>query len=203
MGEKENSDRKEMGSDNIKGENLGENKTKEEDLSFGAPDGDNKYQFYAIVDTDNAVSESNENDNRSGTIACRVHGRPDIKVSALELSDGRVDFTSGEFFKARATFTNSGGEPFEDVPVRWYLDNTHFANDNMRHWNIEHNDTKHEEVNLVQALAVGRHALKVCADFSSDKNQKDNCRETVFNILPPKPGLNPILAPNIISISDK
>lgn len=178
-GEKENDDTKEVGNENIKGENLESGDSKKEEFEFGAPDDENKYQFYGIIDANNTVSESNENNNRSGTIVCRVHKRPDIKVKELALSGGRTQFEIWEIPEAVVTFTNDGGEPFQDVPVRWYLDGNHFADDNMRHWNIEHGDKKQEDVNLVN-LSLGTHTLRVCVDFPEDEDQSDNCREISF-----------------------
>lgn len=184
-GEKENGDTKEVGNENIKGENLGSGKTKHEEFSFGVPSGEDKYQLYAVIDAKSSVSESNENNNRFGNLIFRAHKRPNLKVVELTLSGGQTQFEQGEIPSARATFTNTGGEPFQDVPVRWYLDGIHFADDNMRHWNIEHNDQKHEEVNLTQTLAVGSHTIRVCAEFSQDKDQSDNCRNLVFAIVAP------------------
>lgn len=181
-GEKENDDTKEVGNENIKGENLESGDSKKEEFKFGAPDEENKYQFYGIIDANNTVAESNENNNRSGTIVCRVHKRPDIKVKELTLSGGRTQFEIWEIPKAVATFTNDGGEPFQDVPVRWYLDGNHLADDNMRHWNIEHGDEKQEDVNLVN-LSLGTHTLQVCANLPEDEDQNNNCRELTFTVM--------------------
>lgn len=181
-GEKENGDVKEVGDENIKGENLSKGKTKHEEFSFGAPSTEAKYQLYAVIDAKNAVSESNEKNNRSGSIAFRVHKRPDIKVGDLSFKDGQVLFEVDEIPKAWATFINSGGEPFQDVPVKWYVDGEHFAYDNMRHWNIEHGDEKQEDVNLAKELAIGNHTLKVCADLPEDDDKSDNCKEIAFEV---------------------
>ena len=175
-----------MGSDNIKGENLAAGHTKNEDIKFGAPDREAKFQFYCRIDTKNTVKESDENNNKSGVVSCRVHKRPDIKAEEIILNDGQVQFEEGEITFARATFTNSGGEPFEDVPVSWYVDGEFYADDNIRHWNIEKGDEKHEDVYLT-SLSVGFHTLRVCADFDEDKNGSDNCMEINFEIVDPEP----------------
>jgi hypothetical protein len=186
-GEKENGDTKEVGSENMKGENLKSGCNKHEEFSFGAPDDENKYQFYVVADAKNAVSESNESNNKSKAIVCRVHKRPNIYVSDLTLNGS----------EARATFKNSGGESFWDVPVKWYLDGVHFADDNMRHWNIEHGDEKHESVNLIN-LSFGSHTLKVCADNFDDKDKSNNCKELTFTISAPVIIPEPIIIPDPI-----
>ena len=126
-----------------------------------------------------------------GNIRCRIHKRPDIRVKKLVLSDERTEFEIWDILEARATSLNDGGEPFQDVSVRWYLDNIHIADDNMRHWNIENGDEKHESVNLVN-LAVGSHIIKTCADFEDDDNDDNNCLEITFEVSepeePPTPG---------------
>lgn len=201
-GEKENGDRKEIGDDNMKGENLESGETKEEDIKIGAPDGDNKWQFYYDIDTGNAVSESNENDNRSGTIACRVHKRPDIKAEKLLLNDERTQFDLGEVPEARVTFKNDGGESFKDIPVKWYLDGVLYAEDNMRHWNIEHGEEKHESVNLTQ-LSIGTHTLKVCADNSDDKHKNDNCKEITFEVIPAEEEISSEIIPENLTETEE
>jgi hypothetical protein len=100
------------------------------------------------------------------------------------LGDGNIEFEQGEIFEAVATFTNSGGEPFIDVPVRWYLDDTHIADDNIRHWNIENDDEKQEDINIdTLGLSVGTHKLKVVADFNDDENTRDNYLEITFEVV--------------------
>lgn len=185
-GEKINNDLKKIGSGNIKGSNLGSGKMKTESIKFKVPSEEGKYQIFVRVDTKNVVSESNENDNQSANLIFRVHYRPDIKVIDLTLNDGQTTFEEGEIPFAKATFTNDGGEPFIDIPVEWYLDGEFYTDDNIRHWNIEHNDTKHEDT-YVPALPVGIHTLKVCAVFDEDKNQADNCLEIQFEVVEPPP----------------
>jgi surface antigen len=181
-GEKENSDTKEVDDENIKGENLGSGKTKSEEFNFGAPDEENVFQFYAVIDAKNSVAESNENNNRLGNIRCRIHKRPNVKATNLDLNGGKSNLWEGEIPKITATFENSGGEPFKDVPVMWYLDDVHIADDNMRHWNIEHGDEKHESVNLVN-LSLGGHLVKVCAVSNDDQDHSNDCREMIFRVL--------------------
>lgn len=182
-GEKENGDTKQVDDENIKGENLKSGKTKKEEFKFSSPNDEGKYQFYAIVDAKKTVGEANERNNRMGNIICRVHKRPDIKVKNLILGDGEIEFVQGEIFEIRATFKNDGGESFEDVPVRWYLNNIHYANDNMRHWNIEKGDEKHESINVdTSFLSIGAHTIKVCADCEADKDKGNNCQEITFEV---------------------
>ena len=62
-GEKENNDTKEVGDENIKGENLESGDTKDETFKFSAPDDENVYQFYGVIDTKGAVDEANDGNN--------------------------------------------------------------------------------------------------------------------------------------------
>lgn len=191
-GEKINGDLKELGSDNIKGENLASGKTKSEDMTSSVPDDEDKYQYYACIDAGKVVAENNENNNCSNPIAIRVHKRPDLHVSNLITDDeNTTSFIKGDpnGIYGIVTLRNDGGEPFDDVPVRWYLDGVHIGDDNMRHWNLQHNDVKHEDISFLVPDAIGAHALRACADFPDDKDQSDNCKEMTFKVLkPPIPG---------------
>lgn len=183
-GEKENGDRREVGSDNIKGSNLGSGKTKTENVKVGVPDDEDKYQYYACIDTSNKVPEANETNDCFKPLSIRVHKRPDLAITDLTLNGGYVKYEYGDSPYIEVTIENTGGEPFDDVPVHWYLDGAHYADDNMRHWNITHNDIKHEDVFLPGNLTIGAHVIKACAELDDDQDQSDNCRELSFEVTP-------------------
>jgi hypothetical protein len=64
------------------------------------------------------------------------------------------------------------------------LDDAHIADDNMRHWNIENGDEKHESINIdTLKLSVGQHRLKVIADLGEDKVRNDNSLEMYFEVI--------------------
>ncbi len=191
-GEKINGDLKELGSDKIQGSSLASGKTKTEDLSSGVPDTEDKYQYYACIDTGKTVSENNENNNcnSNSPIAIRVHKRPDLAVRDLTLDGGATTFEEGTTPYAQVTIENTGGEPFDDVPVHWYLDGAHYADDNMRHWNITHGDVKHEDVYLPGNLSSGLHTVKSCYDLPDDKDNSDECLELSFEITKKEPPNN-------------
>ena len=182
-GEKENGDTRVVGSDNIKGSNLGHNEVKTESVKVGVPDEEDKYQYYSCIDTRNKVLESNEKNDCSKPLSIRVHKRPDLAMIALTLNGGAesCDYESAPF--VQATIENSGGEPFEDVPVVWYLDDIHYADDNMRHWNIANDDIKHEDVYLPDDLSIGIHTVKACYELEDDQDQSDSCLELSFEVL--------------------
>ncbi len=186
-GETENGDTKEVGSENIRGTNLKSGDTKQEEFDFSIPDDEGVYPYYAVIDTSGAVSEANENNNRLGNIRLRVHHRPDIHVSELTLDDGRAQFDQQEFVKGKVTVTNTGGEPFIDVPVHWYLDGKHIGDDNMRHWNIENGDEKHEDIYVLIPIVIGTHTFKACAELDADRDQRDNCKQITFQVVESSP----------------
>lgn len=171
-------------SENIKGENLESGDTKAEYFEYNAPDEEDRYDEWACVDIANTVSESNENDNCSGLISFRVHTRPNLKMTGLTLDGGKTQFTKGENPYARGAVTNTGGEPFEDVKMKFYVDNSFIGEGNMRHYNLERNDVKNESVYVFTAnMTIGNHTLTACTNFSEDQDQSDNCRSLVFVLI--------------------
>lgn len=181
-GEKENGDTKKVGSDNIKGSNLKHNQVKTESIKVAIPDDEGKYQYYACVDSGKKVSESNEKNNCSKPLSIRAHERPDLALIDLTLNGGATNCEYGDSPFIQATIENSGGEPFEDVPVVWQLDDIHYVDDNIRHWNIAHGDIKHEDVYLPDDLSVGIHTVKACYELEDDEDQSDSCLELSFEV---------------------
>ncbi|MDQ1286400.1 MAG: Big 5 protein, partial [Thermodesulfobacteriota bacterium] len=128
-------------SEYMRGEELERGESATEHFIIGAPDPDpsesKKYQFYACTDKNGDVSESNENNNCLGNIICRVRKRPNLNMINLTLDGGRTQFTRGENPYAEGTATNSGGEPYEDVKMKFYLNGSFIGEGNMRAYNLE------------------------------------------------------------------
>lgn len=182
-GEKINGDLKVVGDENIKGENLPSGKTKEETFKFKAPGDEDKYQCYACVDTENVISESNEKNNCSDKITFRIHKRPNLKISDAVLTNGRSQFQPGEIPSLRVTITNDGGEPFADVKVQYYLDSQFIGDDNMRHWNIENGEVKHEEIWFPVPKEIGKHTITAHIDFPDNKNEDYLSKTIAFEVI--------------------
>lgn len=197
FGEKENDDAKYIGSDNMKGENLGKGETKGENIEFDAPSTEGKHNVYVIVDTENAVSESNESDNKSGAISCRVHDRPRLKIQSLVLNGGETCFSPGDVVKAEITAKNNGGEPFSDIQVAYYLNNQFLEEDNMRHDNLEHDEEKGEYIYFTVPQTAGSHFISAyidCYEMVQEEDENDNWLDVEFQVadgIPEDPQIPP------------
>jgi hypothetical protein len=189
QGDKCNGDEKVVGSgDNIKGVNLPSGATKAEDITFGAPSTENKYIYYACIDTQNTVNESNEVNNCSGQIWMRVHKRPDFVIERLSMDNGQTNYNLHDIAHVQAVTKNNGGEPFIDIRVGYYLDNALVEDDNMRHWNLNEGDTKGEDMYLVMPNTPGTHTLTACADYNravQETDETNNCASVVFEVMQP------------------
>ncbi len=197
FGEKENDDAKYIGSDNMKGENLEKGETKGENIEFDAPSTEGKHNVYVIVDTENAVSESNESDNKSGVISCRVHDRPRLKIQSLVLNGGETCFSPGDVVKAEITAKNNGGEPFSDIQVAYYLNNQFLEEDNMRHDNLEHDEEKGEYIYFTVPQTPGTHFISAyidCYEMVREEDENDNWLDVEFQVadgIPEDPQIPP------------
>jgi len=106
------------------------------------------------------------------------------------MNGGQNKFYHSEVVQVEVISGNSGGEPFQDVKVAYYLNDQFLEDDNMRHWNIENGDEKDEEMYLIIPSTLGMQTLKASVDYNNEigeTDENDNVACINFEIVEPPP----------------
>lgn len=187
-------DRRNLGTDNIKKENLLPGESKWESKHAKASSTPGTYNYTVEADYGDDIDELHESNNLSDEYVVEVK-KPQLFFSSFYIIGGAITFDPGEMIPIKAYTDNTGAEPGSDVKLHYYLDDVKIGEDNMRNYNLEPEDPpKEENIYIAAPQTPGIHTIAARIDPSDnvdESNENDNYRSVSFEVLEPEPIPNP------------